>query len=162
MTNPANLTNMDKLRAIIRSKPRWIVLVIFSYILVLGILKWRLKPDISTVFYLFGGLFGVYFMDLADMVFDIKPSPFRSIIFVVSFGIVSFFVVTSSGSMFATGLVLSLYFTLLLLQAEEWHEYKNLNAWFTLGMSQPPVKVQRWIVLGIALFLVLETLLFIR
>jgi hypothetical protein len=153
---------MDKLKQIIRSKPRWIVLVIFSYILILGVLKWRLSPDISTVFYLLGGLFGVYFMDLADLVFDIQPSPFRSIVFVVLFCIVSFFVVTSSGSMFAAGLVLSLYFTLLLLQAEEWQEYHNLNEWFTLGMSRPPVKVQRWIVLGIALFLVLETLLFIR
>ncbi|MCJ7826481.1 hypothetical protein MUP56_02605 [Patescibacteria group bacterium] len=153
---------MDKLKQIIKSKPRWVVLLIFSYILILGVLKWRLSPDISTVFYLLGGLFGVYFMDLADLVFDIKPSPFRSIVFIVLFGIVSFFIVTSSGSMFAAGLVLSLYFTLLLLQAEEWQEYQNLNAWFTLGMSRPSVKVQRWIVLGIALFLVLETLLFIR
>jgi len=153
---------MNNIKQIIKSKPRWVVLLIFSYILILGVLKWRLSPDISTVFYLFGGLFGVYFMDLADLVFDIKPSPFRSIVFVVLFGIVSFFIVTSSGSMFAAGLVLSLYFTLLLLQAEEWQEYHNLNTWFTLGMSRPPIKAQRWIVLGIALFLVLETLLFIR
>jgi len=153
---------MDKIKAIITSKPTWVVLVIFSYILILGVLKWRLSPDLTTVFYLFGGLFGVYFMDLADLVFNIQPSPFRSVLFIILFGVVSFFVVTSSGSMFASGLVLSLYFTLLLLQAEEWQENRNLNAWFTLGTTPPSEKIQMWIVLGTAVLLVTETLLFIR
>lgn len=153
---------MDKIKAILKAKPRWVVLLIFSYILVLGVLKWRLTPDITTVYYLLGGLVGVYFMDLADLLFDIKPSPFKSIVFVVLFGVVSFFIVTSSGSMFAIGLVLSLYFTLFLLQAEEWQEFKNLNSWYTLVKEAPSVKMQQWIVLGTALLLVIETLIFIR
>jgi hypothetical protein len=153
---------MDKLKAIIQAKPKWVVLLIFAYSVILGVLKWRLAPDISTVYYLVGGLAGVYFMDLADLVFDVKPSPFRSIIFVILFGAVSFFVVSSSGSMFATGLVLSLYFTLLLLQAEEWQEYRNLNTWYTLVKAPPSAKTQQWIVLGSALLLVIETLIFIR
>jgi uncharacterized membrane protein len=153
---------MDKLKAIIKAKPRWIVLLIFSYILILGVLRWRFSPDITTVYYLLGGLVGVYFMDFADLVFDIHPSPFRSIVFILFFGVVSFFIVTSSGSMFAIGLVLSLYFTLFLLQAEEWQEFKNLNSWYTLVKEAPSVKMQQWIVLGTALFLVVETLIFIR
>ena len=153
---------MDKIKAILKAKPRWIVLLIFSYILILGVLRWRLSPDLSTVFYLLGGLAGVYFMDFADLVFDIHPSPFRSIVFILFFGVVSFFIVTSSGSMFATGLVLSLYFTLFLLQAEEWQEFKNLNSWYTLVKEAPSVKMQQWIVLGTALLLVVETLIFIR
>jgi len=153
---------MDKIKAILKAKPRWIVLLIFSYILILGVLRWRLSPDLSTVFYLLGGLAGVYFMDFADLVFDIHPSPFRSIVFILFFGVVSFFIVTSSGSMFATGLVLSLYFTLFLLQAEEWQEFKNLNSWYTLVKEAPSVKMQQWIVLGTALLLVIETLIFIR
>jgi hypothetical protein len=153
---------MDKLKAIILSKPRWVVLLIFSYILILGILKWRLTPDLNTIFYLVGGLFGVYFMDGADLIFTLKPSPFRSILFIFLFGVVSFFIVTSSGSMFAIGLVLSLYFTLLLSAAEEWQTSKNLNSWYTLIQSPPTIKIQQLIVVGLTLLLVVETLIFIR
>ena len=152
---------MDKIKAILKAKPRWVVLLIFSYILILGVLRWRLTPDITTVYYLVGGLVGVYFMDFADVVFDIHPSPFRSIIFILLFGVVSFFIVTSSGSMFAIGLVLSLYFTLFLLQAEEWQESKNLNAWYALVKDVPSIKIQQAVVLGTALLLVAETLIFI-
>jgi len=152
---------MDTIKKLIASKPLWIVLVIFSYILILGVLRWRVSPNVSSVFYLVGGLCGVYFMDFADLVFTIKPSPFRSVLFTVIFGVVSFFVVTSSGSMFASGLVLSLYFTLLLLQAEEWQENRNLNTWFTLGTKAPSVKIQQLIVFGTAALLIIETLLFI-
>jgi len=153
---------MDKIKAILKAKPRWVVLLIFSYILILGVLRWRLMPDITTVYYLLGGLVGVYFMDFADLIFDIHPSPFRSIVFVIFFGIVSFFVVTSSGNMFAIGLVLSLYFTLFLLQAEEWQEFKNLNSWYALVKDAPTVRVQQWIVMGTALLLVVEALIFVR
>jgi len=153
---------MDKLKSIIISKPRWIVLLIFSYILILGILKWRFTPDLTTVYYLAGGLFGVFFMDIADLIFTIHPSPFRSIIFVILFSVVSFFIVTSSGSMFAIGLVLSLYFTLLLLAAEEWQASGNLDVWYSLVKGPPGVKMQQVTVIGIALVLVIETLIFIR
>jgi len=153
---------MEKIQKIIQSKPTWILLLIVSYILILGILKWRLTPDITTVFYLLGGVFGVYFMDLAEMIFDIHPSPFRTIIFTVLFGVVSFFVVTSSGSMFASGLVLALYFTLLLDQAEEWQTQSNLNRWYTMIRPVPAPSMQLWIVLVTSLLLVGEILLFIR
>ena len=152
---------MEKFKQILASKPRWVVLLIFAYIVILGLLKWRLKPDISTILYLLGGLFGVYFLDVADVIFDTKPSPFQSIIFMILFGIVSFFVVTSSGSMFAAGLVLAIYFSLLLMQAEDWQEYRNLDKWYRLVKAPPSVRIQQWIVLGIALLLVIETLLFI-
>ena len=153
---------MDKLKQIVTSKPLWIVLLIFAYIVILGILKWQLKPDITTVYYLLGGIVGIYFMDAAEEAFSIHPSPFQSIIFVVLFGVVSFFVITSSGNMFASGLVLSLFFTLLLDQAQEWQERKNLDRWYSLVSSPPPIRTQQWIVLGTVLFLVLETVLFIR
>ena len=156
---------MDKLKAIVRAKPTWVVLLIFSYILILGVLKWRLTPDSTTVYYLLGGLFGVYFLDVAEVIFDIRPSPFRSMLFVVLFCVVSFFVVTSSGSMFASGLVLSLYFSLLLLQAEDWQRDNNLNswfAWFSLVREPPTVKIQQICVIAFSVFLMFETLLFIR
>lgn len=153
---------MDKIKQILRSKPQWVVLLIFAYILILGVLKWRLSPNITTVYYLIGGLFGVYFTDFADVIFDVKPSPFRSIIFLALYWVVSFFVVTSSGNMFAIGLVLSLYFTLLLLMAEEWQVSRQLNAWYTLVKSPPSPRIQLLVILATALLLVVETLIFIR
>lgn len=153
---------MEKVKNILRAKPTWILLLIVSYIIILGILKWRLTPDITTVFYLLGGVFGVYFMDFAEMIFDIHPSPFRTIIFTILFGVVSFFVVTSSGSMFASGLVLALYFTLLLDQADEWQNHNNLNRWYEMIRPIPTKKIQLLLVLATSLLLVLETLIFIR
>ncbi len=153
---------LSLMRSIIRAKPQWVTLLITSYILIIGVLKWRLSPDLSTVAFLLGGIVGIYFMDMADAVFMIHPSPFKSIVFTFLFAAVSFFVVTSSGSRFAAGLVLSLYFTLLLAQADEWQQRGNLNRWYTLIRGTPSVRMQQWIILGTALFLAGEILVFIR
>ena len=153
---------MDKLKAVIQTKPSWIVFLIFTYIVILGVLKWRTTSDVTTVYYLVGGLIGVYFMDIAALLFDVSPSPFKSIIFVILFGAVSFFVVTSSGSMFARGMVLSVYLSLLLSQAEDWQEYHNLDSWYVLLKNPPTLRIQQLIVMGTALLLILETLIFIQ
>lgn len=143
-------------------KPLVFLIVSLLCLFGVGFLKWRLTPPIEALWFVVGGAIGIYFLDAAETFFHLSPSPFHSIVFSVGFAAVSFFVITSSGSMLASGLVLSLYITLLLWQLGEWHLRGNLNEWYRMVAGPVAVGVQRWgIVVFVVLFL-LETYLFVR
>lgn len=152
---------MDKVQAIIKRKAPLFLVVSIVYLLVLGFFKWQIHPDLGSIYYLAGGLIGVYFLDIAEEFFQLNPSPFRSIVFAVLFVVVSLFVVTSSGSMLASGLVLSLYLSMVLWQLGEWQIKGNLSSWY--GMIAAPVGVgtQRLLTGIFVLFFLTETLLFL-
>jgi hypothetical protein len=132
---------MRKIEELIKRKPPIFLIVSLAYLAGVGFLKWQIHPPIWALAYLGGGLLGVYFLDIAEVFFSLTPSPFRTITFQALFVLVSFFVITSSGSLLATGLVLSMYLTMLLRMSFEWKK---------------PV-----VLAGIIIFL-LETALFIR
>ncbi len=132
---------MEKIRELIKRKPAIFVIISLAYLVGVGLIKWRIHPPLLALAYLGGGLLGVYFLDIAEVFFNLTPSPFRTITFQALFVLVSMFVVTSSGSLLATGLVLSMYLTMLLRMGFEW--------------KKPIVLV------GIVIFL-LETVMFIR
>lgn len=153
---------MHNLLASIQKKSSRSVLIGFLYIVIVGLLKWHIQPPVSAVWYLMGGILGIYFLDIAETFFKLEPSPFRSIIFAIGFVMVSFFVVTSSGSFLATGLVFSLYLTLILWMVSQWQSEKNLNSWYTMiaGIISP--SAQRWILIGFITVFFIETFLFVR
>jgi len=152
---------MEKVKTIILRKPQIFLLLTVFYILVLGILKWQLKPPWETLLYFLGGILGVYFMDIAEMIFDVKPSPFHSIVFVGLLTIVSFFVVTSSGNMLAIGLVLSLLFNMLLLLWFDWNSHKNLSSWYQVVDIVPSPRLQWWGMVLFGLLIVYMSIIFI-
>jgi hypothetical protein len=153
---------MDKVTQIIKEKSLSLLLYTALYVIVLGFLRWKLTPDITILYYVLGGALGVYFMDIAELIFDIKPSPFHSIVFLGLFAAVSFFIVTSSGNLFAIGLVLSLFFNLLFSQVHEWMTKHTLDSWFTMVNADVPPKTQFWILIGTGALLVIESIVFIR
>lgn len=132
---------MQKVREIVQRKPLLFLIISFVYLVGVGFLKWQIRPPVWALSYLVGGLLGVYFLDIAEVFFNLTPSPFRTMTFQALFVLVSFFVVTSSGSLLASGLVLSIYLTLILRQIFDWKK---------------PV-----VLTGIAIFL-LESVFFIR
>lgn len=132
---------MEKVKELIKRKPPIFLVISLAYLIGVGLLKWQIQPPVWALAYLGGGLLGVYFLDIAEVFFNLTPSPFRTVVFQALFVLVSFFVVTSSGSFLATGLVLSIYLTMLLRLVFEWKK---------------PV-----VLIGITIFL-LETALFIR
>lgn len=153
---------MEKLRAIISRKPLLFVIIFLVYLILVALLKWRVAQGLPTLWFGIGGILGIYFLDIAEIVFNVAPSPFRSIVFQTLFILVGIFVVTSSGSFLAAGLVLSIYLTLLLWQLGEWRLRGNLNSWYTLVAQPVPASIQRWgLFVAIALFL-LSSWLFIR
>ena len=64
--------------------------------------------------------------------------------------------------MLASGLVLSLYLSMILWQVGEWELQKNLNGWYRMVAGVVDTKTQLWILLGFVALFIVETLLFIR
>ena len=153
---------MDKVKEILKRKPQTFLIISVVYLLLIVCIKWWIHPTISTIIFLAGGGFGLYFLDFAEVIFSVHPSPFRTMIFVTLFAIVSLFVITSSGSMLAIGLVLSVFLTILLWQIGEWTLMKNLNSWYCMLADPVPVKVQRIILYVLGMVFCIETIIFIR
>ena len=153
---------MEKVKEIIRKKPLLFLVVSVVYALGVGVLKWGVVWPPQAALYFVGALLGVYFLDGAEVFFALTPSPFRSVVFMAGFAVVSFFIVTSSGSFVGSGLVLSLFLSLILWQVGELQIAGNLNSWYRMVAGPVSVNVQRWVLFVFVAFFVLETFLFIR
>jgi len=153
---------MDKVIEIIRKKPLLFLIMSVVYALGVGVIKWGIAWPPQAFLYFGGAILGVYFLDAAEVFFHLTPSPFRSIVFAVAFTVVSFFIVTSSGSFVGSGLVLSLYLSLILWQAGELQITGNLNSWYRMVAGPVSLITQRWILFVFIAFFVIETYLFIR
>ncbi len=152
---------MDKILAIVKRKPPLFLILSLGYLILVGLLKWQIHPPIGAFLFLLGGAIGVYFLDGAEVFFALNPSPFRSIVFVGAFVIVSLFVSTSSGSLLAQGLVFSLYLTLILWQVGQWQYSGNLNDWYVMIATPVSVTVERWGLILFTLIFLIETALFL-
>lgn len=153
---------MLHVRSILQRKPSLFLISTIIYILVLYVLKWNIHPTISALWFLVGSVMGMYFLEIAEEFFHLDPSPFRSVVFVGLFSIVSFFVVSSSGSYLAMGLVLSMFLTLVLWQIGEWSTVKHLNRWYSMVADPVRPQTQLWVMMGVMLFFLFETFLFLR
>lgn len=147
---------------IIKKKPVLFLAVSVGYALGVGVLKWGIAWPPQAALYFAGAILGVYFLDAAEVFFALVPSPFRSIVFVAGFAVVSFFIVTSSGSFVGSGLVLSLFLSLILWQIGEFQVAGNLNSWFRMVAGVPTILQQKWIVVFLTAIFLLESYLFIR
>jgi hypothetical protein len=153
---------MDRLIQIIRKKPFLHVLAPCIFLVCAGFFKWTIHPTWMTLFFALGGIMGIYFLDFAEEFANINPSPFRSILFFGGLGVVMLFIVTSSGSAFTSGLVFSVYLTLLLWFIRDFMKDGDTNRWFT-QLADPVGTTAKKPILGvlIALF-VLASVLFVR
>lgn len=153
---------MHNLLSFLRSKPAFFFWITIGYIVFIYLLKWNIHPVLQAALFLFGSITGMYFLEAAERFFHLNPSPFRSIVFVVLFSAVSFFVVTSSGSHVASGLVLTIFLTLLLWQFGEWATVKQLHRWYQMLAEPVSIKTELlflWIGL---FFFILQTYIFIQ
>ncbi len=149
------------LLTIIKRRPPVLLVLPFVYLLMVALVKWQLSPQLGTVYFLIGGVIGLFFMDAAEVFFKLDPSPFRSILFAAGLGVVSTFLVTSSDSLIAVGLVLSLSLNIILWQLGEWQLRKNMDSWYRLIAIQVKPEVQRIISGGFVLLFLIQSLLFV-
>jgi len=153
---------MQKLLSFLRSKPAFFFWLTLSYIVFVYLVVWNIHPVGNAALFIGGSLIGMYFLEAAERFFHLDPSPFRSIVFVVLFSAVSFFVITSSVSYVASGLVLTIFLTLMLWQFGELATIKNLNRWYL--MLADPVKTRTQIIILYTqlVFFILQTIIFLR
>jgi hypothetical protein len=153
---------LEQLRLILQKKPIIHVITLIAYLLCAAFFKWTIHPVWNTLFFILGGLLGIYFLDGAEVFFKITPSPFKSILFFAALAVVMIFIVTSSGSAFASGLVITTYGTLLLWFGSEFTSGGNPNVWFS--QLADPISDSSKKVIGGILFAVLflATALFVR
>ncbi len=154
--------DIERVKEIIRRKPLFFLFASIGYLVLVALIKWGINPTWNTLWFFLGGLLGVYFLDIAEVFFELHPSPFRSIVFVGAFALVSIFVVTSAGSPLASGLVLSLYLSLVFWQVGQWQITHNLNDWYRMVTGTVDTKVQRWILMGFVVLFLAETVIFVR
>lgn len=152
---------MDNVEEIIRKKPLLLLAISLGYLVLVGVLKWGIRPGVEAIYFAAGGLIGVYFLDVAEIFFKLTPSPFRSSVFAAGFAVVSFFIISSTDSLLGKGLVLSLYVTILLWQIGEWHLRGNLDSWYKMIAGGVTVQTQHWIMLALAAIFLVETYIFI-
>lgn len=150
------------------------LLITVIYLIFLIIFHWGLKLKLEILLFLAGGILGVYFLDLAELLFKIsplgvnlqaepsgrgprgEPSPFKNVLFQTIFVPFSLFVLTSSGSLFGAGLVLSIFLAMLLKQWQELRLEGNINNWFWIVKKDFPLKTQQLyfaVMSGIFIFL---------
>jgi hypothetical protein len=153
---------MQQITDLLKRKPFVFLLVSVAYLLAACLIRWGATPTWETAIFFMGGLLGVYFLDAAEVFFRLTPSPFRSVLFAGLFMLVSFFVVTSSGSFLASGLVLSLYLTMILWQVGEWQIAHSLDSWFRLWTTPVAKSAQQGAIAAFFVLFILETFLFIR
>lgn len=138
-----------------------VLIISLIYLIFLSLFHWNFRPSLEILFFLAGGLLGVYFLDLADVLFKISPSPFKNILFQAIFVPFSLFVLTSSGSLFGIGLVLSIFGNMLFGQWQEFGRSGNIGSWFWIVKSDFNPRTQQIyfaVMVGIFIFF---TLMFI-
>lgn len=153
---------MEKIRFFLAKKPPLFLIGTLVYILLLYILRWNIHPTLEALWFVIGSIIGMYVLEIAEEFFHLNPSPFRSMLFVGLFSLVSFFVLSSSGSLFASGVVLSLFLTLLFWQIGEWTTVHHLHRWYAILADPVAPRTQLMVLIITILFFVFETVLFVR
>lgn len=137
------------------------LLITVFYLIFLIIFHWGFKVKPEILLFLAGGILGVYFLDLADVLFKISPSPFKNVLFQAIFVPFSLFVLTSSGSLFGTGLVLLIFGNMLLSQWQEFAKNGNIGSWFWIVKKEFDISTQQLYFAVMVGIFVLLSLLFI-
>lgn len=153
---------MEQIRSLLVKKPPFFLIGTLVYILFLYLLRWNIHPTLDALWFIIGSIIGMYVLETAEEFFHLTPSPFRSMLFVGFFILVSFFVLSSSGSFLASGIVLSTFLTLLFWQIGEWMVTHHLHRWYAI-LADPVAPRTQFVVLLITIVLfIFETIIFIR
>lgn len=132
-----------------------------GYFIVVVILRWRVQPDISILFFYIGGLIGLHLLEIAEAIFVSPIAIFRTVLMQAVLTLLTLFVVTSSASRLGSGIVLFFSLRYILLQHADIVEGRSLASWFKgINISFSPSWERKYLYLVTSL-LTLETILFI-
>lgn len=122
----------------ILKKPPLFVLFPIGVLFVLLLLKWQLSFPFESLWFFIGGVIGIYILDIAEVLFDVHPSPFRSVFFMLALSIVTFYMVSSTREFLATGMCLLVLLEVLILYIIQWRRKQPLDQWYSLFLHGVP------------------------
>ncbi len=133
------------------------------YFLLTAILKWGVHPDWLILLYGLGAGVGLMIFEILEQYIfagtneTAVSSPLRSGLVQMIIIVVSFFVLTSTGSKLGAGLVLFLQLRLLDLQNSELEKFGSLTHWSVSSSKQ----VSLWYLIAVLITFLIETVIFI-
>lgn len=133
-------------------------LYVFAFILLaISIaIKWKLKVDITVLFYCVGAIIGLHLFDSVERYISqtsdslISASPLRNIVVQWGLLIITFFVLTSSQSILGKGVILFLNVRLVYMQQMLAREH-TLVSWFQqakIEISHENEKLYGWLLVA--------------
>jgi hypothetical protein len=145
----------------IKRKPLAQVFITLIYLFTAVMIKWKFHMSLSPALFIFGGIIGIYAIEIAESMVKIEPSPFKTPLFYYAFILLSFFVLTSSGSFLASGLVISIYLSLIFEKFEQIKTYQlgDVTSKSTLGPLPTTGTTGFIIVLGLGF--IIETIILV-
>ena len=130
------------------------------YTLVISLVKWRLQFDFNILFFLGGSVIGLFLLDTIEVFFGGKQSVFRTVFFEGTLSVVGFFVITSSGSLVGSGVMLAFFLRFVLEQMTEF-QATGIGHWITTSNIATSRLREEILVIVTATIFVLLTLLFL-
>ncbi len=128
------------------------------YFGVTTILKWGLAPQLQILLYLTGAVIGLYLLDILEKLFKTPITVLKTVYTQAILTVATVFVLTSSGSLLGSGVVLFINMRYWYLQYRQWVETKSLASWFT---AVPQQATQRNYLYAVGIVFGIETLLFV-
>lgn len=142
----------------ILKKPPLFVLFPIGLLFILLILQWQLSFPFESFWFFIGGVIGIYILDVAEELFNVHPSPFRSVFFLLLLSIVTFYVISSTREFLAIGMCLFVLLEVLMVYINQWRSRQSLDQWYSMffhGIPQGFRNISGFIFIGIYSFLCL-------
>ena len=131
------------------------------FFLVTTVLRWRLHPDITILFYYVGAIIGLHMLEIAELIFKAPVSPFRTMLMQLVAIIMGLFVLTSSDSRVGAGVVLFLNWRYFYLQYSQYLAQHNLTSWLGNIKTIDMVRTEKIYLTLICIALIIQTVLFV-
>ena len=128
------------------------------YALGLSLVKWRLQFAFDTVYFLGGSIIGMLLLDTIEAFLGGKQSVFRTIFFESILAIAGFFVITSSGSLVGSGVMLAFFLRFVIEQVTEF-QVAGIGHWITASnIATSKLREELLFILTTSIFVLLSLL----
>jgi hypothetical protein len=124
-------------------KPPVFVIITIGVLFVLLVGKWQIELPLQALWFFIGGLVGIYVLEIAETVFKLEPSPFRTIFFSLGLAVVALFLMVSTREFAAKGLAVSLFLNLYMLFVDDWRKHHSVQSWYNFFFGTVSEELQK-------------------
>lgn len=145
---------------VLKKSPIFVIVPIVIFFSLL-LFKWQLQLPFDALWFFIGGIVGLYVIDVVEELFQLNPSPFRTIVFSIILFVLTFYIITSTLEFFAKGISLSLLLSLCMHYVNDLRRQKSLRQWYMVISETPSPSINMLIGTVFVFAIVLLSFLFI-